>query len=466
MRSKKKIVLENLTVESVAAEGKCIAHADGKVVFLTKCAPGDVVDARVTKKKLNYYEAVPTTYHQLSSVRQDPFCTHFNLCGGCKWQHMEYSSQLEYKQQQVVDQLERIGKLSLPPISPIIGSENTQLYRNKLEYTFTDSKWLTDDQVKSSEEIDRNGVGFHIPGRFDRIVDLDQCFLQKEPTNELRLYIKFFAIRNKMSFYNTKNHSGLLRNLVIRTTENDEVMVIVQFGKNDHENIKKLMQAIVNDFPEITSLNYIINTKKNDSYYDQEVINYSGLNYITEEINGIKFRVGPKSFFQTNTAQAKLLYAKVIVLADIKDNEVVYDLYCGTGTISNLVANKSKKVIGLEYVPEAIEDAELNSKINNISNTQFIAGDIKDLLSDNFFKEHSKPDLIITDPPRAGMHKDVVEAINNSGANKVVYVSCNPATQARDLELMSEMYVVEVVQPVDMFPQTHHVENIVLLSRK
>ncbi len=458
-------ILENLQIDRVAAEGKCVSKVDGKVIFTTKTAPGDIIDARIIRKKKNYLEAIPIRYLQKSDLRVDPFCTHFELCGGCKWQHLPYKSQLEFKQQQVIDQLERIGKLNASTIQPILGSSNTVKYRNKLEYTFTNHKWLTEEQIQSGEEINRNGVGFHLPGKFNHVLDLDQCHLQREPTNEIRLFVKFFAIRNNLTFYNVKIHKGLLRNMVVRTTEGDDLMIILQFGEDNKKDIKLLMTEIKLRFPEITSLNYIVNTKKNDSYYDLDVINFSGKDHITETVEGIKFKIGPKSFFQTNTTQAIQLYKKAIELAGLDGQQVVYDLYCGTGTISNLISKKSLKVIGIEYIPEAIEDARENSKLNGIENTYFEAADIKDVLTKEYFEKHGQPDVIITDPPRAGMHKEVVNSINASGTKRLVYISCNPATQARDLELLTN-YDISAIQPIDMFPHTHHVENIVLMTLK
>ena len=458
-------ILENLRIDAVAAEGKCVSKTDGKVIFTSKTAPGDVIDARIVRKKKNYLEAETIRYIKKSAQRIEPFCSHFELCGGCKWQHLPYDDQLKFKEQQVIDQLQRIGKLEISNVQPILGSTETTKYRNKLEYTFTNYKWLTKQQIDSGEEINRNGLGFHLPGRFDRVLDIDQCHLQKEPTNDLRVFIKFFAINNGLSFYNVKKHEGLLRNLIVRTTEGDDLMVIVQFGENDMDGIVKIMKEIKENFPEITSLNYIINQKGNDSFYDLEVINFSGKSYIKESISGITFKIGPKSFFQTNTKQATHLYNKAIEMAELDGSQIVYDLYCGTGTISNLIAAKSKKVIGIELIPEAIDNANENSTYNNISNTYFEAADIKDVLNNEFFDAHGTPDVIITDPPRSGMHTDVVKAINESGASKIVYISCNPATQARDLELLTN-YKVSVVQPIDMFPHTHHVENIVSLTLK
>ncbi|MCH8231204.1 MAG: 23S rRNA (uracil(1939)-C(5))-methyltransferase RlmD [Bacteroidetes bacterium] len=465
MRIKNNII-RNIRVESVAAEGKGIGKNNGQVIFISGTAPGDLVDVRILKKKKNYLEAVPLKFHELSDKRVEPFCYHFGQCGGCKWQHLNYESQLEIKQQQVIDQLERIGKVQIPRINPIIASDKTQLYRNKLEYTFTNRRWLTKEEIETGEDINRSGLGFHMPGRFDRVLDIDHCYLLPEPSNELRLFMKFFAINNNLTFYDVYSHSGLLRNLIIRVTDTGEIMVIIQFGENNPDKIRFLMDEVNTSFPEITSLNYVVNTKKNDTFYDLEVKNYAGTQYITETMDDIHFRIGPKSFFQTNTSQALKLYRTAREFAGLTGNEVVYDLYCGAGTISNFIARNARRVIGLEHIEEAVNDAKINSEINNIENTEFYCGDIKDNLNAEFFSTHGNPDVIITDPPRAGMHKDVVKALIASEANKIVYISCNPATQARDIELMTEYYNVLNVQPVDMFPHTQHVENVVLLQQK
>lgn len=465
MRTKTNII-RNIRVESVAAEGKCIGKNNGQVIFISGTAPGDLVDVRILKKKKNYLEAVPLKFHELSDKRVEPFCFHFGPCGGCKWQHLNYESQLEFKQQQVIDQLERIGKVQIPQISPIIASDKTQRYRNKLEYTFTNRRWLTKAEIETGENINRNGLGFHMPGRFDRVLDIDHCYLLPEPSNELRLFMKFFAINNNLTFYDVHSHSGLLRNLIIRVTDTGEIMVIIQFGENNTDKIRFLMDEVNTSFPEITSLNYVVNTKKNDTFNDLEVKNYAGTPYITETMDDLHFRIGPKSFFQTNTSQALKLYRIAREFAGLTGNEVVYDLYCGAGTISNFIARNAGLVIGLEHIKEAVNDAKINSEINNIENTEFYCVDIKDNLNADFYSTHGNPDVIITDPPRAGMHKDVVKTLIASEANKIVYISCNPATQARDIELMSGYYNVSNVQPVDMFPHTQHVENVVLLQQK
>ncbi len=459
-------IIRNIRVESVAAEGKCIGKYHGQVIFISGAAPGDLVDIRIVRKKKNYLEAVPITFHEWSDKRTEPFCYHFGQCGGCKWQHLNYESQLEFKQQQVIDQLERIGKVQIPRISPIIPSDKTQLYRNKLEYTFTNRRWLTKEEIETGEDINRNGLGFHMPGRFDRLLDIDHCYLLPEPSNELRLFIKFFAINHKLTFYDVHSFSGLLRNLIIRVADTGEIMVVIQFGENNPDKIRLLMDEVHTSFPEITSLNYVVNTRKNDKFNDLEVKNYAGLPYITEVMDEFRFRIGPKSFFQTNTAQALKLYRTTREFACLTGKEVVYDLYCGAGTISNFIARNAARVIGLEHIEEAVHDAKINSEINNIENTEFFSGDIKDNLNTEFFSTHGNPEVIITDPPRAGMHKEVVKALMSSKADKIVYISCNPATQARDIELMAEYYNVLKIQPVDMFPHTQHVENVVLLNHK
>jgi 23S rRNA (uracil1939-C5)-methyltransferase len=466
---RKKIILERVTIEEVAAEGKTLAHVDDRVVFIKGGAPGDVVDVRVTNKRKNYFEGVPLTYHSLSADRIEPFCEHFGTCGGCKWQHLPYKMQLAFKQKQVVDNFERLGKFEIPAPEPIMGSAEEQFYRNKLEFTFSDSRWLTKEEIDSEQPLERNAVGFHIPGRFDKILDIEKCYLQPEPSNEVRNWLRKYALAKSITFYNVHKHQGYLRNLIIRTTTTGQTMVILQVAENRPEVMEPLLTEMNNSFT-ITSLNYVINAKKNDTFNDLEVVNFAGKLFI-EEIMAVEnsdtpltFRIGPKSFYQTNSKQAEHLYQKVKLLAQIKKHEIVYDLYTGTGTIANYVAHLAKRVIGLEYVPESIEDAKVNAQINNIDNAEFFAGDMKDLLTEHFINEHGQPDVIITDPPRAGMHPSVVEMLNLVKADKIVYVSCNPATQARDISVLSEHYKVEAFQPVDMFPHTHHVENIVLLK--
>ena len=450
----------------MAAEGKCLVRHENLVIFVTDVAPGDVVDLKITKQKKNFLEAVPIFFHAFSELRVEPFCEHFGVCGGCKWQHIGYETQLFYKQKQVKDNLERIGKIGYKPISPILGSAKTAYYRNKLEYTFSDNSWLTTEQIQSGQEYDRNGLGFHIPGRFDKILDIKHCYLQPEPSNNIRLAVRQYAKMHGLVFFDMVKMRGFLRNLIIRTANTGDVMVIVQVYYEDNKALFGLLEHLKNTFPEITSLQYVVNPKGNETFHDLEVKLYHGEAYMHEQMEDLRFRVGPKSFYQTNSDQAYALYQITRQMANLTGSEVVYDLYTGAGTIANFVARQSKAVIGIEYVPNAIEDAKLNSAINNIKNTQFYSGDIKDVLNHTFIAEHGQPDVIITDPPRAGMHPDVVEKLNQLRAKRIVYVSCNPATQARDLEALSANYEVMQIQPVDMFPQTHHVENVVSLELK
>jgi len=462
---KNKIITE-VVIERIASEGKCIGHHEGKVVFVGNVAPGDMVDVRITKGKSSFMEGEAVHFHQYSKDRVEPFCAHFGTCGGCKWQHINYDLQKTYKRQQVVDQFERIAKVPIPEVLPILGSANTRYYRNKLDFTFSNKKWLTIEQIRSGEEFERNALGFHIPKMFDKIIDIDHCYLQGGLSNEVRNSLREFALQNRLSFYDIRNQVGLLRNLIIRTTSTGQTMVIVQFGEDDAENIQLVMEFMKSKFPEITSLLFVINTKGNETFHDLELVTFAGLPYIEEEMEGLKFRIGPKSFYQTNSEQAYELYKVARDFAELKGDEVVYDLYTGTGTIANFVAKQAKQVIGVEYVEAAIEDAKLNSEINEIPNTQFYAGDMKDVLNEEFIAQHAAPDVIITDPPRAGMHEDVVKMLLRLAAPTIVYVSCNPATQARDVALLAEKYQVERIQPVDMFPQTYHVENVVRLTLK
>jgi len=459
-------VITNLLIERIASEGKCLGHHEEKVVFVTGVAPGDVVDVRITKGKSSFMEGEPVNFHEYSKERIDPFCSHFGTCGGCKWQHINYDLQKTYKRQQVLDQFQRIAKVEIPEVMPTLGSEKTRYYRNKLDFTFSNKKWLTVEQIHSGEDFDRNALGFHIPKMFDKIVDVDHCYLQGSISNDVRNELRTFALANELTFYDIRGQVGLLRNLIIRTTSTEQSMVIVQFGEDDQEGIQKVMEFLNAKFPEITSLLYVINTKGNETFHDLELVTFAGKAFIEEEMEGLKFRIGPKSFYQTNSEQAYELYKVARDFADLQGNEVVYDLYTGTGTIANFVAKQAKQVIGIEYVAAAIEDAKLNSKINGLDNTLFYAGDMKDMLNDEFIANHAAPDLIITDPPRAGMDEKVVQMLLRLNAPKIVYVSCNPATQARDVALLSEKYKVEKIQPVDMFPQTYHVENVVLLTLK
>lgn len=464
---KRKPSIENLEIVDIAAEGKAIGRYNDVVVFVPQVIPGDIVNVQVNKMRKNYMEGFVTKLVTPSPNRIAATCEHFGVCGGCKWQHLPYHLQLEYKHKQVVDQLTRIGKVHIPEISPILGSEKIFEYRNKLEYTFSSKRWITIEEVQAGAEIHQpNALGFHIPGMFDKVLDITKCHLQAEPSNAIRLAVRDFTINNGYEFFDIRNQVGLMRNLIIRTASTGEVMVIVVFYYEDVEKRTALLNHIKESFPQITSLQYIINTKGNDSITDQEVICFAGKDHIIEEMEGLKFKVGPKSFYQTNSEQAYQLYKITRDFAGLTGSEVVYDLYTGTGTIANFVASKSKKVVGVEYVPEAIEDAKVNSEINGITNTTFYAGDMKDVLNDKFIAENGKPDVIILDPPRAGIHEDVANTILRAKPNRIVYVSCNPATQARDLALLGEAYEVIRVQPVDMFPHTHHVENVVLLDRK
>lgn len=466
-RKMKNKVVTDLRVERIATEGKCVGHHEGKVVFVKDVAPGDVVDVRITRGKSSFMEGEPIHFHEYSKDRVEPFCSHFGTCGGCKWQHINYDLQKSYKRQQVVDQFERIARIeNLPEVLPILGSEDTRYYRNKLDFTFSNNRWLTREEIDSGAEFERNALGFHIPKMFDKIVDIEHCYLQGNISNEVRNELREFALDHNLSFYDIRNQVGLLRNLIIRTSSTGESMVIVQFGADTPEEIDMVMAFLKSKFPQITALLYIVNLKKNETFHDLEVVTYAGKSYIEEEMEGLKFRIGPKSFYQTNSDQAFELYKVARDLAELQGDEVVYDLYTGTGTIANFVAKQAKQVIGIEYVEAAIEDAKLNSEVNSIDNTLFYAGDMKDMLNDEFIANHAKPDVIITDPPRAGMHEDVVKMLLQLEAPKIVYVSCNPATQARDVALLSEKYSLDKIQPVDMFPQTYHVENVVRLTLK
>lgn len=460
-------LLEKVTITDIASEGKAIAKVDDKVVFVPYAIPGDVVDVQVNKKRRKYMEGYVKQYHTLSPDRIDPICEHFGVCGGCKWQLLPYEKQLFYKQKQVEDQLTRIGKITLPSISPILGSENTEFYRNKLEFTFSNKRWLTREEVESGADIaDTDALGFHIPGMFDKVVNIRKCWLQNDPSNAIRNAVREYTLQHGYSYFDIKEQHGIMRNLLIRTTSTGEVMVIVVFFEEDEEKRTSLLDYLLEKFPDLTSLMFVVNQKANTTLYDQDIHCYHGRDYLVEEMEGLKFKIGPKSFYQTNSLQAYELYKVARKFASLTGNEIVYDLYTGTGTIANFVAKDAKKVIGIESVPEAIEDAHMNADFNNITNTAFFAGDMKNLLKETFIAAHGKPDVIITDPPRAGMHEDVVNVILQTGPKRIVYVSCNPATQARDLQLLDEKYRVSAVQPVDMFPHTHHVENVVLLEKR
>ena len=460
-------LLEKVMITDVAAEGKAIARVNDLVVFVPYVVPGDVVDLQVRRKKHNYAEAEAVKFHEYSEKRAVPFCEHYGVCGGCVWQILPYSEQLKYKQKQVVDALTRIGKVELPEITPIIGSEKTQYYRNKLEFTFSNKRWLTREEVASGVDFERNAVGFHITGAFDKVLPIEKCWLQDDICNQIRNALRDYALEHGYTFIDLRQHTGMMRNLVIRTASTGELMVIVVArveGGAERQQFLTLMEYVKQTFPQITSLQYVINNKVNDAIGDLDVELYSGRDHIFEEMEGLRFKIGPKSFYQTNSEQAYRLYKVARSFAGLTGNELVYDLYTGTGTIANFVSRQAREVIGIEYVPEAIEDAKVNSAVNGIENTLFYAGDMKDILTDDFIAEHGRPDVIITDPPRAGMHPDVINVILNAAPQRIVYVSCNPATQARDLQLLDAKYKVEAVQPVDMFPQTHHVENVVLLK--
>lgn len=459
-------MFKEVLIEKLAAEGKAIAKIEDKVLFVTNVVPGDIVDVQVTKKRKKYMEGQPVFFHKYSEMRVPAFCEHFGVCGGCKWQNIPYDKQLELKQQEVIDNLTRLGHIELPEVDQIIPSEKTRNYRNKLEFTFSAKRYLTKEELDNKEILKTPALGFHVPRLFDKVVDVKDCHLQKEPSNEIRQCVKDYITENEVSHFDIRDQSGFLRNLIIRTSSTGEIMVILSVFHEDVEVREGLLEHINKNFPQITSLMYVINGKPNDTIFDQDIIVFKGRDHIFEEMEGLKFKIGPKSFYQTNSEQAYNLYKKTREFAALTGNEVVYDLYTGTGTIANFVAKQASKVIGIEYVPEAIEDAKVNSEINGIDNTTFYAGDMKDVLSADFIREHGAADVIIVDPPRAGMHPDVVETILNAEAKRIVYVSCNTATQARDLDLMQEAYKVTKVQAVDMFPHTHHVENIVLLEKK
>jgi len=466
-RKKDLPVLKNVLITDIGAEGNALARVDNLVVFVPMLIPGDVVDLRVIRKRKKFLEGKVVKFHEYSSDRIEPECKHFGICGGCKWQHLPYELQLKFKEKQVKDNLLRIGKIDLPPVAPILGADEIYYYRNKLEYTFSNKRWRTREEIDSEVSFDReNALGFHIPGLFDKVLDIEECHLQPEPSNTIKNAVREYSQENNLEFFDLREQKGFLRNIIIRNSLDGNVMIIVVFFHEDIEKRKGLMDFLDSRFPQITSLLYIINSKRNDSLADQDPILYKGVDHLIEHMDGLKFRIGPKSFAQTNTKQTLRLYQTAKKFAGLTGKEVVYDLYTGTGTIANFVADEASRVVGIEYVEEAVKDAKINSGINNITNTSFFAGDMKDVLSEQFIDANGRPDVIITDPPRAGMHEDVVKAIIKAGPGKVVYISCNPATQARDILLMSENYEVSMVQPVDMFPHTHHVENIVLLMRK
>ncbi|MFR3188468.1 MAG: 23S rRNA (uracil(1939)-C(5))-methyltransferase RlmD [Phocaeicola sp.] len=470
-RKKKELpLLEKVTITDVAAEGKALAKVNDLVIFVPYVVPGDVVDLQIKRKKNHYAEAVAVKIHEKSPLRAQPFCQHYGVCGGCKWQCLAYEEQIRYKQKQVYDNLTRIGKVELPEFMPILGSEKTKFYRNKLEFTFSNKRWLTEEEVREDVKYDQmNAVGFHIPGAFDKVLAIEKCWLQDDISNQIRNAIRDYAYEHDYAFFNLRTQEGMLRNIMIRTSSTGELMVLLQckiVEERELVKMKELLQYVADKFPQITSLLYVINNKCNDTIGDLDVEVFKGNDHIFEEMEGLRFKIGPKSFYQTNSEQAYNLYKVARDFAGLTGEELVYDLYTGTGTIANFVSRQTKKVIGIEYVPEAIEDAKVNSEINGITNTLFYAGDMKDILTQDFINEHGRPDVIITDPPRAGMHNDVIDVILFAEPKRIVYVSCNPATQARDLQLLDAKYKVVAVRPVDMFPHTHHVENVVLLEKR
>ncbi len=462
---KNPVIIENLSILDAGSEGKAVGRTENKVVFVPFAVPGDVCDVRIIKKRKNYLEGRIVNIHQYSDKRTDPLCKHFGACGGCKWQNMDYHHQLFFKQKQVEDNLRRIGHLELPEINPILASENKYYYRNKLEFTFSNRKWFVDKSDLDANP-NKNGLGFHLPGMFDRILDLDECHLQAEPSDKIRLAARDYALKKELTFYDVKTWEGFLRNLVIRNSSTGDLMVILVVNKNRQEDILDFLEYLKTSFPEITSLHYVINTKRNPDLSDLDIIHFAGEPYITEDLDDLKFRIGPKSFFQTNSTQALQLYRKALDFAKLSGTEVVYDLYCGTGTISSFVARNAKIVHGIEYVKDAVEDARKNSRLNKINNTRFYSGDIAKNLNPDFVRKTGKPDVIITDPPRAGMVEKVIRQILDIEPGRIVYISCNPATQARDLAILAEKYKITGVQPVDMFPHTQHVENVVGLEKR
>jgi 23S rRNA (uracil1939-C5)-methyltransferase len=459
-------ILEDIEITDIAAEGNAIARVNNKVLFVPGVIPGDIVDVQLTRKRTSYMEGFMVKIKKPSSMRITPFCEHFGICGGCKWQQLPYPEQLKWKQKQVVDNLQRIAKVEIEKINDILPSENTQFYRNKLEYTFSDNRWLEKDQIKGETYIREPGAGFHIPGKFDKVLDINYCYHQIDPSNQIRLSLKNFILQNNLEFFNLRTKQGFIRNLIIRNSNIGEWMVIVCFGRDDDKDINKVLDFLVTEFPFLHSLMYVINTKQNDTINDLEIKLYKGRDHIIESMQDLRFKVSPKSFYQTNSKQAYKLYCIVKSMAGLSGKELVYDLYTGTGTIANFVAVNAKKVIGIDYINDAIIDARENSLINSISNTEFHTGDIKDVLTQKFIDENANPDIVITDPPRSGMHTSVLNAILYAAPAKIIYVSCNPATQARDIICLHDKYHLKEIQPVDMFPHTHHVENVALLIKR
>lgn len=467
MAERQKKILRDVVITEMSSEGKGIAKVDGKVIFVEKTVPGDVADVEIRKSKKSFSEGVIAELKMASPLRVKPECSHFGLCGGCKWQHISYSEQLKFKKKIVEDAFERIGKIDFPQIPDVIGCEENFYYRNKLEFAFTDRRWLTEEEINSGETFEhRNALGFHVPGSFSGVIDIDRCYLQADPSNQIRTAIKEFALKNGYTFFNLKDQNGLLRNLMIRLSAIGEILVLISFYENDEEKIQTLLKYVSEQFPSITSLQYVINSKRNDTIYDLETKVYKGKDHIIEQLGNYKFKIGTKSFFQTNSVQAETLYDITKEFAGLKSEDVVYDLYTGVGSIAIYVSDSCKQVVGIEQVEAAIADAKENAKLNSVTNCSFYAGDVRMVLNPDFISANGKPDVVITDPPRAGMHEDVVKTLLQLASPKIVYVSCNPATQARDLQLLSEKYEVKLVQPVDMFPHTTHIENVVLLSLK
>lgn len=461
-----KELLERVVIGDMVERGRCVARVDDLVLFVTQVAPGDVADLRIVSKKKGYAEAVPVYIHSPSHVHTKPLCQHFGVCGGCQWQHVSYDTQLAAKERLVLEKLVHIGRLQAPHVTPILAANPTEYYRNKLEFTFSNNRWLSTVEIQGQAQLDRNALGFHKPGYFDKVVDITHCYLQPAPSNAIRNTLAQFAKAHGFSFYDVRQHSGLLRNLIIRTTTPGEVMVIVQFGQAVAEKIEQVMHHLQTQFPQLTSLQYVVNTKKNETFYDLQVHLYHGQPYITEQIDSFKFRIGPKSFFQTNTVQAQVLYSKIKELAGLHDDEILYDLYTGVGSIAIFLAQDARHVVGIDVTEAAITDAQANARLNDVINTTFVAGEVEKLLDAQFLSTHGKPHVIVTDPPRAGMHPRVIQQLLHIAPERIVYVSCNPATQARDIALLGEQYKLVVAQPVDMFPHTSHVENIALLTRK
>ena len=467
MKNKPRKILQDVSITDMSSEGMGIARLDGKVIFVEKAMPGDVVNVEVRKSKKSFSEGVIAELKTASTLRIKAECQHFGVCGGCKWQHISYAEQLNFKKKIVADAFERIGKIDFPEMPDVLGCENNFFYRNKLEFAFTDRRWLTEEEIKSDATFEhRNALGFHVPGSFSGVIDIEKCWLQADPSNQIRIAVKEFALKNGYTFFNLKEQNGLLRNLMVRTTSIGEVLVLVSFFENDEEKISTLMKFLSETFPQITSLQYVWNPKRNDTIYDLEPVVYKGNGYIIEQLGNYKFKIGTKSFFQTNSVQAKVLYDITKQFADLKPDDVVYDLYTGVGSIALYVSDSCKRVVGIELIEAAIADAKENAKLNSVDNCTFYAGDMRMVLKEDFIAANGKPDVVITDPPRAGMHEDVVKTLLQLQAPKIVYVSCNPATQARDLQLLSEKYEVQKVQPVDMFPHTTHIENVVVLRLK